>query len=236
MLGWLHQFSDYLGFILEGIASNLWLSIAFIFLVCIGEAVFIIGIAVPSLPILVLTGGLIAHGQLPFWPIYFAAVAGAVVGDAISYWIGHYFRDSIKTIWPFKNYLPLIARGEAYFHKSGTMAIFIGRFITGIKAVIPGVAGMLGMPWGRFSLINVVSAFVWAAAHILPGMLLIGWLESIGLSLEMVLIVGALVMFGGVILLHYWKRIVLLFAPLMGNFGKSLQERWRKPKTDTPPS
>jgi membrane protein DedA with SNARE-associated domain len=236
MLDWLHQFSEYLGFILEGIASNLWLSILFIFLVCIGEAVFILGIAVPSLPILVLTGGLIAKGALPFWPIYFAAVAGAVVGDAISYWIGHYFKDRIKTVWPFKNYLPLIARGEEYFHKRGALAIFIGRFITGVKAVIPGVAGMLGMPWGRFSIINVVSAFVWAAAHILPGILLIGWLESIGLSLELVLIVGALLFVVAVVLLHYWKRIILLFAPLMGEFGKSLQARWQKPKTQTPPT
>ena len=58
-------------------------------------------------------------------------------------------------------------------------------------------------------------------------------LNVLGLA---VLIVGALVLFGGMILLHYWKRIILLFAPLMGKFGKSLQERWRKPKTDTPPS
>ena len=236
MLGWLHQFSDYLSFILESIASNLWLSVLFIFLVCIGEAVFIIGLAVPSLPILVLTGGLIAHGQLPFWPIYFAAVAGAVIGDAVSYWIGHLFKDRIKTVWPFKNYLPLIQRGEEYFHKHGALAIFVGRFITGVKAVIPGVAGMLGMPWGRFSVVNIVSAFVWAAAHILPGMLLIGWLESIGLSLEMVLIVGAILLLVGVLLLHYWKRIILLFTPLMGEFGKSLQARWRKPKTDQTPT
>ena len=49
---------------------------------------------------------------------------------------------------------------------------FDGRFITGVKAVIPGIAGMMGMPYRYFTLINVVSAFVWAAVHILPGMLL----------------------------------------------------------------
>ena len=64
------------------------------------------------------------------------------------------------------------------------------------------------------------------------GMLLIGWLESMGLSLEMVLIVGALILLVGVILLHYWKRIILLFTPFLGEFGRSLEARWRKPKTD----
>ena len=232
-MGLLTWITAYLEQILNSIASNLWLSVLFIFLVCIGEAVFIVGLLVPSLPILLLTGGLIAAGKLPFWPIYFAAVFGAVIGDAVSYWIGHFFKERIKTIWPFKNYLPLIAQGKEYFHKHGALAIFVGRFITGVKAVIPGIAGMLGMPWGRFSLINVISAFVWAAAHILPGMLLGAWLESIGLSLEMVIVVGALVFVALVLLIHYWKRIVLLFTPFLGEFGKSIEARWRKPKPDS---
>jgi undecaprenyl-diphosphatase len=67
-------------------------------------------------------------------------------------------------------------------------------------------------------------------------MFLAAWLESIGLSLELVIIVGALVFVVLIALIHYWKRIVLLFAPLMGDFGKSLQARWRKPKTDQTPS
>ncbi|MBI4923831.1 MAG: DedA family protein [Devosia nanyangense] len=232
MLDWLHQFSDYLSYILESISNNFWLSELFIFLVCIGEAVFIAGLLVPSLPILLLTGGLIAQGALPFWPIYFAAVAGAVIGDAISYGIGHLLKDRIKTVWPFRNYLPLIERGEEYFHKHGAAAIFIGRFITGVKAVIPGIAGMLGMPWGRFTLINIISAFVWAAAHILPGMLLTNWLDSMGLSLELVIIVGAIVLTILVGVIHYWKRIILLFTPFLGEFGRSLEARWRKPKTE----
>ena len=95
---------------------------------------------------------------------------------------------------------------------------------------------MLGMPWGRFTVVNVISSIIWAAAHILPGMLLGAWLESIGLSLEMVIVVGSIVFVALILLIHYWKRIVLLFAPLMGEFGKSLQARWQKPKTDTPPS
>jgi membrane protein DedA with SNARE-associated domain len=232
-VGLLTTITNYLEQILNSIAGNLWLSVLFIFLVCIGEAVFIAGLLVPSLPILLLTGGLIAAGKLPFWPIYFAAVAGAVIGDAISYWIGHAFKDRIKLMWPFRNYLHLIEQGEIFFQKHGGAAIFIGRFVTGVKAVIPGIAGMLGMPWRHFTFINVISAFVWAGAHILPGMLLGAWLESIGLSLELVILVGSAVLIALALLVHYWKRIVLLFTPYLGEFGKSLEARWRKPKTDT---
>ena len=231
MFDLLHQISDWLELFLQGISDNFWLSMLFIFLVCIGEAVFILGLLVPSMPILLLTGGLIAQGALPFWPVFFAATIGAVIGDAISYAVGFWLKDRVKTVWPFTRYVGLIEKGEYFFARHGGKAIFIGRFITGVKAVVPGVAGMMGMKYAYFTFINVVSAFVWAAAHILPGMLLTAWLDSIGLSLELVIVVGAIVLTIGFLLLHYWKRILLFLAPMMGGFGRSLQSRLTKPET-----
>ena len=231
MLEIFHQIADLISSILISVSSNYWLFVFLVFLVCVGEAVFILGLLVPSLPILLLVGGLITTLHLDFWPIYFAATLGGVVGDAISYWIGHLLRDRIKTIWPFRNYVPLIERGEVFFQRHGGKAIFIGRFITGLKAVVPGIAGMLGMRWAYFTLINVISAFVWSASHILPGMFLTEWLKSIGLSLELVILFGAIILIALALLVHYWKRIILLFTPFLGEFGKSLEARW-KPKTE----
>lgn len=226
MIEFLHSISVWLETLLNSVSDNFWLSIGFIFLIAIGEAVFILGLFVPSTPVLLLVGGIIATGKLPFWEIYFAAVLGAVIGDAISYTVGFALKDRIKTIWPFRNYLDLLERGEAFFAKHGGKSVFIGRFIPGVKAVVPGIAGMMGMPYRWFSIINVTSAFAWAAAHILPGMLLTAWLKSIGLSLELVIIVGAIVLTALFLLIHYFKTIVLFFAPVMGGFGRSLQARW----------
>ena len=234
MFSFINDISAWLEAILTAISSNLWLSLLFIFLVCIGEAVFIIGLLVPSLPILLLTGGLISQGALPFWPIFFAAALGAIIGDAISYSVGYMLKDRIKTMWPFKQHLGMIEQGEKFFARHGGKAIFIGRFITGVKAVIPGVAGMMGMSYRHFTIINVISAFVWAAAHILPGMLLTGWLKSIGLSLELVIIVGAVILTILFALIHFWKRILLAIAPYLGAFGRSLIARLRKPGADVP--
>jgi membrane protein DedA with SNARE-associated domain len=226
MIEFLHSTSMWLEGLLNTVSDNFWLSIGFIFLVAIGEAVFILGLFVPSTPVLLLVGGIIATGKLPFWEIYLAAVLGAVIGDAISYTVGFALKDRIKTIWPFRNYLDLLSRGEAFFAKHGGKSVFIGRFIPGVKAVVPGIAGMMGMPYRWFTIINVSSAFAWAAAHILPGMLLTAWLKSIGLSLELVIIVGAVVLTALFLLVHYFRTIVLFFAPFMGGFGRSLQARW----------
>ncbi|MET0439340.1 MAG: DedA family protein [Devosia sp.] len=226
MIEFLHSMSVWLETLLNAVSDNFWLSIGFIFLVAIGEAVFILGLFVPSTPVLLLVGGIIATGKLPFWEIYLAAVLGAVIGDAISYTVGFALKDRIKTIWPFRNYLDLLSRGEAFFAKHGGKSVFIGRFIPGVKAVVPGIAGMMGMQYRWFTIINVSSAFAWAAAHILPGMLLTAWLKSIGLSLELVIIVGAAVLTVLFLLIHYFRSIVLVFAPFMGEFGRSLQARW----------
>ncbi len=43
------------------------------------------------------------------------------------------------------------------------------RFIGPLRAIVPVVAGMLGMPPLRFYAMNVLSALLWAPSHILPG-------------------------------------------------------------------
>jgi undecaprenyl-diphosphatase len=226
-----HAISAYLESFLSAISGNFWLTFIFIFLVAIGEALFVVGLFVPSTPVLLLVGGIIAEGRLPFWEVYFAAVVGAIIGDALSYGIGHMLKDSIRTVWPFKYHTELITKGEVFFARHGGKSVFLGRFIPGVKAVIPGVAGIMGMPYRTFTIINVSSAFVWAAAHILPGMLLTSWLKSVGLSLELVIVVGTLILTALLLLLHYHRTILLALAPWLGGFGRSIQARWGK--TDT---
>jgi membrane protein DedA with SNARE-associated domain len=228
-----HAITEWMRLVMESVSGNYWLFVFLVFLVCVGEAVFIAGLLVPSLPILLLVGSMISMQNLPFWPIFLAATAGGIVGDAISYWIGFWLKDRVKTVWPFRNHLALIARGEVFFQRHGGKAIFIGRFITGLKAVVPGIAGMLGMNWGYFTFINTISAFAWAASHILPGMFLTEWLDSIGLSMELVIIYGTIILVVVFVVIHYWKRILLFFAPWMGEFGRSLQQRWAKPEGES---
>jgi undecaprenyl-diphosphatase len=233
-MDFLHAISAMLEGTLSSIADNFWLSMLFVFLVAIGECVFILGLFVPSTPVLLVVGGIIADGRLPFWPIYLVAVIGAIIGDFASYSIGHALKAHLKLIWPFSRHVDLIERGERFFARHGGKSIFIGRFIPGVKAVVPGIAGMMGMDWRRFVLINIFSSFVWAAAHILPGMLLTAWLKSIGLSLELVIVIGTLILTALFLLVHYYRRILLFLAPWLGGLGRSIQTRWGKPDPDLP--
>jgi len=57
-------------------------------------------------------------------------------------------------------------------------------------------------------------------------MLLTAWLKSIGLSLELVIVFGTLILAALFILVHYHRRILLFFAPWLGGLGRSIQARW----------
>lgn len=142
------------------------------FIISAGESVAIIGTIVPGSITMTALGALAGSGIIPLWSTLFWAFLGAVIGDGISYWLGYYFKDRIRQIWPFKQNLSLLAKGEKFFNRYGSMSVFIGRFIGPIRALIPVVAGMMGMkPW-QFLAANVASAAGWAPAYMLPGILL----------------------------------------------------------------
>lgn len=162
----------YIQSLLDFIGANPNTALIVVFLVSAGEALFVIGLFVPSTVVLVGAGTMIGMGKLSFVPIFLASSFGAVVGDAISFWFGHVWKEQIRQIWPFGRYTSMLDKGEAFFRKHGGKSVFIGRFIPGVKAVVPGIAGMIGMSVVRFTVINVVSAFAWAGAHIIPSIAL----------------------------------------------------------------
>lgn len=163
--------TDLLNQLVAFIGENPTLANAVVFLIAMGEALFIVGMFVPSTVVLVGAGTLVGLGKLDPWPILIWTTLGAIAGDAISYWIGHVYKDRIKSVWPFNRYRSLVERGEAYFLRHGGKSVFIGRFVPGVKAIVPGIAGMVGMPAGRFTFINVTSAIAWSIVHLGPGVI-----------------------------------------------------------------
>jgi membrane protein DedA with SNARE-associated domain len=147
-------------------------AIAIIFLIAMGEALLIIGLFVPSTAVLVGAGVLVGTGHLGFWPVFLATTAGAIIGDQVSYWAGRLFGERLKTMWPLNRYPQLVAKGEDFVREHGGKSIAIGRFVPGVKSVVPGIVGMFGMSQVFFLVVNLSSGTFWAAAHIFPGVLI----------------------------------------------------------------
>ncbi|MGL4592156.1 MAG: phosphatase PAP2 family protein [Aestuariivirga sp.] len=163
---------DYIQPYLDFFAAHPGWALAIVFLIAFGEALLIIGLFVPSTAVLVGAGILVGTGHLAFWPVLAATTIGAILGDQVSFWAGRFFGESLKTMWPLSRYPQLVARGEDFVRQHGGKSIAIGRFVPGVKSVVPGIVGMFGMKELYFLVVNVSSAIVWGAAHILPGVLI----------------------------------------------------------------
>ena len=111
-----------------------------------GESLAVIGFLLPATAALVLVGVLIGQDLLDFWLMAAWAIPGAALGDAVSFWIGRYFRDSIRGLWPFTRHKQSLDYGHRFFARWGVASVFLGRFLGPVRAVIPLVAGMMDCP------------------------------------------------------------------------------------------
>ena len=144
------------------------------FVVAFLESFCFLSILWPGTAILVAISALLAAGGVSvdvLWPAIIAAGLGGTLGYAISYWIGLYYKDEIKTFWPFSRNPGLLERGETFFAKWGAIGVFLGHFFGPVRAIIPVVAGMYAVPQWQFQLANVTSAFIWAGGVIAPSFL-----------------------------------------------------------------
>ncbi len=113
-----------------------------------------------------LTGGVLAgagHLSLPL--VVAVAVAAAVTGDTLGYWLGRRGGRPVLThrgpLAAFR--AQALEHGERFFERHGPKTVFLGRFVPGVRVVAAVVAGASAMAWPRFAVYNVSGAFVWAA-------------------------------------------------------------------------
>ena len=121
-------------------------------------------------------GGLLGASGVDVWAVVIAAWIGGCLGYALSYWLGFYFKDEIRSIWPFRDYPQMMDRGDRFFEHYGIFGVFLGHFFGPVRAVIPVIAGMAGMPQLQFQIANIASAFLWAAGVIAPSFYGLKWL------------------------------------------------------------
>jgi undecaprenyl-diphosphatase len=157
--------------VIESLTSHPHIAYVAVFLLALSEAIPIIGVVVPGTAVILTLSALVPSGVLVLWPLLIAATLGAIAGDGLSFWLGHRYHRAILGLWPLNRHPELIQRSEAFFTRHGDKSVFLARFAPGVRAFVPLLAGTLGMPVGRFYVVNVVSALVWAPSHIFPGVL-----------------------------------------------------------------
>lgn len=162
------------------VSAHAWLAYLTLFLAALLEAVPVLGALVPGSTIILALSALVPGGELNFWGVLLAAIAGALLGDGSAFWIGHRSQRKILSVGPMAKYPAVIAQSEAFFHRWGALAVFFARFVPPIRAFVPVTAGALGMPPARFYGVNVPAILAWACVHVLPGVFAVSLLHQYG--------------------------------------------------------
>jgi membrane protein DedA with SNARE-associated domain/membrane-associated phospholipid phosphatase len=212
--------------ILQWLNANPHLAGLATFLISAAESIAIIGTIVPGSVMMTGIGALAGAGVMPLYSTVMWAILGAIAGDSVSYWLGRYFNNRLRYIWPFRQHPELLLSGERFFHKYGGMSVFIGRFVGPVRALVPMVAGMLGVKPLRFTIANVASAIGWAPVYMLPGILLGAAALELPSDITMHFI---LTLFLGVlfIILCIWV-IKVLFTLISGQINQMLTRIWSR--------
>ena len=142
-----------------------------ILLIAFCDALAVVGIVVPALPLLFAVGALVGLGHISGPYAIACAAAGALLGDALSFWIGRRWGPQLREHWPFRRFPQLLDRGEMLFRRHGSKGIVIARYVGAVRPFVPAVAGMLRMPLKRYLPASVFAAVSWAAVFLAPGWL-----------------------------------------------------------------
>jgi len=100
-----------------------------------------------------------------FWAVFIAGLGG-FTGDQIYFYIGRLNKGLIQR----KLYTQRrkFAIAHLLLKRYGWPIIFVQRYMYGLRTVIPLSIGITKYPAKRFALINLISAWVWAAITITP--------------------------------------------------------------------
>lgn len=183
-----------------------------VFLLSLSESLALVGLIVPGTVIMFGVGAVVATGSLKLSHVLLLAMAGAIAGDGISYWLGHHYRERLQRIWPFARYPGMLRNGEAFFYRHGGKSVLFGRFVGPVRPVIPVVAGMLGMGPAHFAVVNVLSAIGWALVYILPGVFFGTSLAMAGAVSSRLAVLVFILAAGVWGVIRGCRRVVFLFA------------------------
>jgi membrane-associated protein len=129
-------------------------------------AVETMGIPVPGETALI-TAALLAHdGKLDIVVLIALAAAAAILGDNVGFAIGRKVgRRIFEAPGPFHGQrLAALTVGEPFFEKHGPKAVFLGRWVAGLRIASAWLAGMNRMRWPRFLFWNALGGICWATS------------------------------------------------------------------------
>ncbi len=130
-----------------------------------------VGLVVPGETVMLLGGAVAGQGAISIYLLIAIAWFSAWAGDSASFLLGRRLgRGFVLRNGPrFGIGRERFEQVEDYFQRHGGKTIFVGRFVSLVRAFAPFIAGSSRMRYRDFVPYSVLGTGLWASAHILIG-------------------------------------------------------------------
>ncbi len=141
-----------------------------------------IGLVVPGETVMLLGGAVAGQGAIDIYLLIAIAWFSAWLGDTTSFFLGRRLgREFVMKHGPRVGIShERFEKVEDYFGRHGGKTIFIGRWISLVRAFAPFIAGSSGMGYRAFVPYSILGTGLWASLHILIGYFFSRSIETAG--------------------------------------------------------
>lgn len=190
-------------------AAGPW-ALVVVCLIVFAETGLLVGFLLPGDTLLVISG-LLTHTNDVFgvniWVVSLLIALSAFVGGEVGYLIGHkggpaVFERKESGLFSKKN----VERTNAFFERFGGLTVILARFVPIVRTFAPVAAGVGHMPWRRYSLYNLIGAFLWGFGLTMIGYLIayIPWVADLVTKYIDLILLAAV---GGTALITLWHYL-----------------------------
>jgi len=125
-----------------------------------------LGVPLPGETAVIFAGLSASQGRLSIVAVIVVAAAGAIIGDNIGFVIG---RRGGRALLErpgrfYEDRQRVLAIGDPFFKRHGPKAVFLGRWITGLRVWTSWLAGASEMRWLTFLMWNALGGIAWATS------------------------------------------------------------------------
>jgi membrane-associated protein len=159
------------GIVDQLLSAPAWLVYATVgLLVFLEDAVFI-GFILPGETAAVIGGVSASRGHVDVGIMIAVVVVSAIVGDSVGYEVGRHLGTRVLQSRHLTRHQDRLTNAQDTLSRKGGTAVFLGRFVAFLRAVMPALAGTSHMPYRKFLVFNAAGGLVWGVAFVLLGYL-----------------------------------------------------------------
>lgn len=142
----------------------------------------------PGDSLLFMAGLFAGEGTLDIFALQALLIPAAIIGDAVSYYIGSKVGPALFNRPESRFFKPQHMKAASdFYEKHGGKAIILARFMPIVRTFVPVVAGIGKMPYRRFAMFNIVGGISWVLSMTVAGFFL-GQIPFVKKNIELMVI------------------------------------------------